>query len=332
MKINIYYGGRGVIDDPTLYVIDKIESVLIELKVDVKRYNIYEQKNAVSTLPHTLSGADGIILATTVEWLGIGGNMTTFLDACWLYANKEEISGTYMMPVVISTTYGEREALLTLESAWEILGGLPCSGLSGYVEDMAQFEGNADYLQVIEKKAEYLYRTISSRFKELPNSNKAVSKTIQRTTSLPLTPAESEQLSEYVADESYVAQQKQDILELSSLYRDLLGEDGNDISKEYIAPFMSHFIGADPELKVTYQFDIEGKKQPLLVMVDGQNIRCEYGETQDPDVLAKLSPDTMDEIQAGRRTFYKAFSVGEMAARGPLTLLRKLDSMFIFTK
>ena len=29
MKVNIYYGGRGVLDDPTLYVIQKMESVLM---------------------------------------------------------------------------------------------------------------------------------------------------------------------------------------------------------------------------------------------------------------------------------------------------------------
>ena len=28
MKINIYYGGRGLLDDPTLYVISKMEDVL----------------------------------------------------------------------------------------------------------------------------------------------------------------------------------------------------------------------------------------------------------------------------------------------------------------
>ena len=70
MKVNIYYGGRGVLDDPTLYVIQKMESVLIELRVEVHRYNIYEQKNAISMLPQTLKDVDGIILATTVEWLG----------------------------------------------------------------------------------------------------------------------------------------------------------------------------------------------------------------------------------------------------------------------
>ena len=28
MKINIYYGGRGLVDDPTLYVLGRIQEVL----------------------------------------------------------------------------------------------------------------------------------------------------------------------------------------------------------------------------------------------------------------------------------------------------------------
>ncbi len=39
-----------------------------------------------------MKDADGIILATTVEWLGIGGFMYQFLDACWLYGDKEKDS------------------------------------------------------------------------------------------------------------------------------------------------------------------------------------------------------------------------------------------------
>ena len=89
MKINIYYGGRGIMNDPTLYVIDKMQEVLEELNVGVQRFNLYEQKNSIPTLPQTLKDADGIILATTVEWYGIGGFMQQFLDACWLYGDKE---------------------------------------------------------------------------------------------------------------------------------------------------------------------------------------------------------------------------------------------------
>ena len=91
MKINIYYGGRGGLDDPTLFVLEKMTSVLSELRVEVSRYNIYEYKNQVSTLTQTIKDADGVIFATTVEWYGIGGFMMTFLDNLWLYADKETI-------------------------------------------------------------------------------------------------------------------------------------------------------------------------------------------------------------------------------------------------
>ena len=42
--INIYYGGRGLIDDPTIYVMDKISKVFDELNVNVNKYNLYEDK------------------------------------------------------------------------------------------------------------------------------------------------------------------------------------------------------------------------------------------------------------------------------------------------
>ena len=38
MKVNIYYGGRGLMDDPTLYVINKMQEVLEELNVKVERF------------------------------------------------------------------------------------------------------------------------------------------------------------------------------------------------------------------------------------------------------------------------------------------------------
>lgn len=78
--------------------------------------------------------------------------MQQFLDACWFYGDKEKISQLYMSPVVMSTTYGEREGKLTLIDAWEILGGLPCSGICGYIADTSLLEGNEDYNKIIEKK------------------------------------------------------------------------------------------------------------------------------------------------------------------------------------
>ena len=222
MKINIYYGGRGLIDDPTLYVIEKMESVFRELRVVVERFMLYDMKNSITMLPQTLKDADGIILATTVEWYGIGGYMMQFLDACWLYGDKEKIAKIYMCPVVMSTTYGERDGELNMASAWEILGGLPCDGLCGYIEDIAILENNEAYNALIEKKAEDMYRTINKRILALPASNQAVNRFVSITKNMDLTPKEAEQLSQYASDDGYVQKTKEDIRELTSIFRNNL--------------------------------------------------------------------------------------------------------------
>ena len=333
MKINIYYGGRGVLDDPTLYVIEKMEKVLTELRVEIHRYNIYEYKNAISTLPQTMKGVDGVILATTVEWLGIGGFMNQFLDACWLYGDKDLMGSLYMQPVVMSTTYGEREGMLTLENAWEILGGLPCSGLCGYVTDLTSFQESSDYAHIIEKKAEALYRTISQKSKSLPTSNMAVKKTVLHSQQLQLTPQESEQLSQFVSDDNYVRQQKMDIEELSSMYRDLLGEPETGMGQEdleYISSFRSHYK-PQKDFSASYLFQIEGRKKSLYIHVTPSDITCAYESKDEVNVLAKMSSKVMDDIVAGRETFQRAFGVGDMTAKGNLRTLNMLDVIFPFS-
>lgn len=330
MKINIYYGGRGLLDDPTLYVLDKMEDVLKELRVTVERYNIFEHKNEISTLPHTFKEADGVILATTVEWLGIGGYMQQFLDSCWLYGDKERMSSMYMQPIVMSTTCGEREGVVTLENAWVILGGQPCSGFCGYVEDLVTFEMNKEYTKIIEKKAEDLYRSISQKIKSLPSSNQAVKQTVLRTQSMDLTPQESEQLSKYVSDDTYVKKQKQDIEELASLFKDMMGKNNEPEDKMYIKEFESHFMPVEG-FSAAYLFMIEGKKHPLLIDVKEEELTVRYGNEDAIDVYAKVSSDVMDNIINGRITFQRAFMTGSMTAKGNFKTLRMLDTLFSFS-
>jgi len=329
MKVNIYYGGRGVLDDPTLYVLNKMEEVLKELRVTVERINIVEHKNEITTLPQTLKDADGIILGTTVEWLGIGGYMQQFLDACWLYADKEKIKTTYMQPIVMSTTYGEREGELTLANAWEILGGLPCAGLSGYVEDLVNFELNEEYNLIIEKKAENLYRTISQKLKSLPSSNQAVKQNVLRTTQMELTPQESEQLSKYVSDDSYVKKQKEDIEELASMFKDMLGKKDADDEGLFINDFKERFQ-PQTDFSARYLFMIDGMKKPLFLGVKKSNLEVHYGQEEDIDVLAKLSTNVLQSIISGQMTFQRAFMTGEMTAKGNFKTLRMLDNLFTF--
>ena len=331
MNINIYYGGRGIIDDPTLYVINKMQEVLEELHVKVTRYNLYESRTTISTLPQTLKEADGIILATTVEWYGIGGYMQQFLDACWLFGDKEKIAKIYMCPIVMSTTYGEREAKLNLSTAWEILGGLPCSGLCGYIENTITLEMSQEYAQIIEKKAENIYRTINQHMASFPASNFAVKQKVAISQNIDLTPQENEQLSEYVADDGYVQRQKEDLQELTSMFRDMMNNDGAGSEEEYLAELQKAFK-PQPGYEAEYSIGIEEKKNNLIISVKGTKMDCRYGSsTKQPDVEMQLTRAVMEDIINGRMTFQRAFMSGAMKKmKGDFKLLRMLDQLFCF--
>lgn len=329
MKINIYYGGRGLIDDPTLYVLRKIEEVLDELHVTVETFKLMELKNSITTLPQTLKEADGIILATTVEWYGIGGYLQQFLDACWLYGDKEKISKIYMCPIVMSTTYGEQEGKLNLATAWEILGGRPCSGLCGYIEDISILENNEDYVRIIEKKAENLYRTINQKMPCLPASNQVVKQKIAVPHNIDLTPQESEQLSQYVSDDSYVQRQKADIQELTSLFRDLMGNSEKEDETEFVQELRSHFNPV-AGFEAKYKLVIEEKYKPLIVELDGAHMDCFYGETDNPNVEIQMNREIMTEIISGAATFQRSFMAGDMKMKGDFTVLKMLDQIFVF--
>ncbi len=331
VKINIYYGGRGLLDDPTLYVINKMQEVFEELHVDVDRFNLHELKNSITTLPQTLKEADGIILATTVEWYGIGGYMQQFLDACWLYGDKEKITKLYMSPVVMSTTYGERDAKLNLRVAWEILGGLPCTGMCGYIADLAMLEMNDDYARLIERKAENIYRTINQKMVSFPASNQAVKQKVAVSKTISLTPQETEQLSQYASDEDYVQQQKEDLQELASMFRGMMKTKDTEDSKLFINEFKDAFK-PQAGFEGTYKFQIEGQSKALIIEVNVTQLEVYYGEMEKADVTVQINETVLGGITAGRMSFQRAFMAGEMTMKGDFGMLRILDQIFIFSK
>ena len=330
MKINIYYGGRGIIDDPTLFVISQITAVLEELNVKVQQYNLYEQRNGITALPNTLKDADGIILASTVEWFGIGGYMMQFLDACWLYGDKDRIRKIYMAPVVMSTTHGEREGMTNLAEAWEMLGGLPCDGMCGYISDTAKLENSTEYIRIIEKKTENIYRTINQKMPVFPASNQAVINKVGVANSIDLTPQESEQLSEYASDDRYVRKQKEDLQELASIFRDKMGqEETSGSSEEYAETLRVSFTpvaGLDAKFMVV--FSDNSRLKPVIIDVAGSRCDCRTGNEDDCDVVLTVDQRTFEDILAGRMTFQRGFMAGSIKLKGDFKLLRSMDQLF----
>ena len=332
MKVNVYYGGRGLLEDPTLFVVDRIIQVLQELRVEVTRYNMYEDKSGIATLPNTLKECDGVILAASVEWFGIGGYMQQFLDMCWLYADKEKLSTLYMMPVVVATAYGEQDAELSLRKAWDVLGGISEPGLATYVDSQEILEQEPEYLRLIEKKTEDFYRLINKKSIKLPTSNTAVKNTLIKQNNINLTPQESEQLSKFVADDGYVKKQKEDIEELAAMFKQMLGDEDevpeppSEYEDDIVEGFYNNF---HPETGFTasYVVIIPDMGKNLIIHV-GQNLQCGYGPEEDADVKLKASSSMIWAILIGKNSFQKGFMSGEITAKGNFKTLRMLDQIF----
>ena len=331
MRIHIYYGGRGLIEDSTLYVLSRITEVLEELRVDVKRYNLYECKNEIAVLASGIKEADGVILAASVEWYGIGGLLQQFLDDCWLYADKEKLSNLYMMPVVISTTYGEREAEQNLMKSWELLGGSLCPGITSYVESQADFETNGNYAKIMEGRAEHLYRTINQKIKALPSSTFALKQKIVRSAPMELTPQESEQLSKYVSDDSYVKKQKADIEELSQFFKEMMDRnEAKDNGQEFIHNLKENFKAPKENIKAVFEIRMTDTGKTLIVDINNNQLQCYYGESDYSDVVATTTRAVINRLVTGRTTFQGAFMSGELTAKGDFKTLRMFDQFFQF--
>lgn len=337
-------------EDPTIYVLNRMTEVLKELRVEVNRYNIFEEKNTIATLPATLKGVDGVILATTVEWFGIGGYMQQFLDMCWLYADKQEISRVYMLPVVMATAYGERDAELSLTKAWETLGGIPITGLAAYVENLDEFEQNEEYGIIIEKKTEALYRAVHQKTQSLPTSDLAVKNNLLKTRTIELTPQESEQLSKFVSDETYVKKQKEDIEELSAMFKKML-HDGSEeeepvaeaegagnkksntkeqeVPDELAQQFIDHYY-PEPGFTASYAIIISDKGSILHLEAMEDRVKTFYAATDEADVILRTTTKILSGILDGKNTFQKGFMAGEISAKGNFKTLRMLDTIFRF--
>jgi putative NADPH-quinone reductase len=330
LRVNLYYGGRGLIEDPSLFVMDRMIQVLHELNVDAKKYNLYEDRHGISVLPKTLKDADAVILVASVEWLGIGGLLTQFLDACWLYGDSEKMQQLYMMPVVLSTTIGEKDAQFTLVKAWEMLGGLPCEGVCAYVRDRTEFETNPEYSLLIEKAAENFYRTFSKKQNIFPTSTNAVCETILPPKSIHLTPQESEQLASYVSDDNYVKKQKADIEELAQKFRGMLGD---EVEQERFDPLInalkSHFHPMT-DVKLCFSIEIQDRNKTLILKIHDDDLECFYGEETQADAFVKTTQAILEKLISGRSTLQGAFLAGDITLRGDFKIFRTFDSLFQF--
>ena len=243
-----------------------------------------------------------------------------------------------MFPLVTATAAGEKTAYQTLVQAWEILGGIPCEGICAYVEDYTEFETNPDYALLIEKKAESFYRSFSKKITVFPSSTNSICENVLQPKTMHLTPQESEQLSMYVSDTNYVQKQKEDIEELTSMFKGLLGDDAeetettpSDISEDPFASFLKEHFQAVTPLHVCYNLQFEDGRI-LSLEIDNEHLECRNKENPSANVQIKINHQTVKQLMNGEITMHNAFLSGAVSARGDFKQIRTFDTVFPFQR
>ena len=152
-------------------------------------------------------------------------------------------------------------------------------------------------------------------------------------TPIPLTPQESEELSKYVSDDKYVKRQKEDIEELSQMFKGMFEKSsaGMDPKMEFIANLRTNFHAPEEKLSVAYALQFADNDRTLFIDIRDGRLFCSYPEeVPAADVNAKLTRGVMEKIVDGRVTFQGAFMSGDITAKGDFKLLRQFDMMFRF--
>lgn len=176
-RVILIYGGGHSNTDPSFLVAEKVSHVLEELNVGLTRFDLYKKNYSMESFFDALAEADGVIIATTVEWYGVGGLLQTFLDKAYMSGQFDIFEGTYLFNIVISRHNFEREGLSHVLRSWEILGGIEGVNLCASIKSSADIETSSEWLHTIEKKAEDYYRVLNQQRIPLPtsiNENKVI--------------------------------------------------------------------------------------------------------------------------------------------------------------
>lgn len=340
MDILLVYGGNGLANDLSLLAVERINTVLQELEVNVTAFHL-TYDNISEKFIEALKIAEGVVLATTVEWIGIGGKMQAFLDNCYVSDNRKIIYEKYLMTVVLTKTTGDRDASSYLLKSWEMLGGIEGVSLSGRIENSVDIETDRKIISIIDKKTEDFYRIINQKRQVLPtsNNNTVISNNIEieKNNSNDDMSIINELINDnsvynnqpiYKKEDPHIIKQKQDIQELTDFFNRKLTSEKLSNNK-YIHMLIKAFNNKEDVCNCTYNIIITDKENEdiIIKIIDG-NINGYVGIDSSADVIINVDSHTFDRILSGKLTAQRAFLTGQLKAKGNFTLLYEFDHIF----
>ncbi len=344
MDIIIIYGGNGLADDISLAAIKRIHAVFKELEVSVKEYSLSLEDN-IEEIIRDIKNSQGVVIATTVEWLGIGGRLQTFLDRCYHAGQKAVFADKYLMSVVLTRINGERDANLYIQKAWDILGGREGISLCGRVEKFVDLETDQTIKSIVDKKTEDFYRIINQKRMSLPISTTSIS----HPTSQSYVAAAGEThniFSQVVCDDTPLQQpieedpikikQRKDIEELSDLFKSKLQTENEltgNADNHYLNKLEQAYVGRDPDLHCTYNICLTDKPNSDIVLkIQSGMLKTYMGKDQMAQVVMEMDTSTFERILIGKLTAQRGFLTGQLKAKGNFTILYEFDHLFKLQK
>ena len=121
--------------------------------------------------------------------------------------------------------------------------------------------------------------------------------------------------------------QKEDIEELASLFKGMLGEEKDE--DDYVERLKSHFFPMEG-LKAVFRIDLVEEKSSLIIDINDSKLNCYRGTVEQADVTAKVKTAVFEQVLDGTKTFQSAFMSGELSAQGNFKILRNFDTIFRF--
>lgn len=344
MDIIIIYGGNGLADDLSLAATKRIHTVLKELEVNVKEHHLnFEDKTG--EILKDIKASQGVVMATTVEWMGIGGRLQTFLDRCYHAGQKNVFAGKYLMSVALTQVSGECDANFYLQKAWDILGGREGISLYGRVEKFVDIETNQNITCIIDKKTEDFYRIINQKRQCLPNSMNSIPQSLDAS-HVAATAEKHNLFNQVVSDDTPLQQvleqdpikmkQRKDIEELSDLFNTKLQTESavtGNTSNDYLNKLEQAYVGQDQDLHCTYHICLTDKPNSDMVLkVQNGKLMTYMGKEQMAQVVMEMDSSTLERIVTGKLTAQRGFLTGQLKAKGNFTLLYEFDHLFKLQK
>lgn len=318
--ITLVYGGLSIEDNPTKLACEKIEEVLTELGQKVVSFNLMQHH--VEDVIEALSNSAGVVLATTVEWFGVGHLMQQFLDTCYLLKREDMFAEIPLFSVVFSRNAKEKEASDYLNTAWQMLGGWKGVELYGTFTDRSALLADTEALIYIEKKTEQFYRYGLNQSYQLPRSFTGEERmAISKQPALP-----REQQETPVQEE--MSNHKKNVVALSEKLKAKLEEKTKTSKLGLVDLLTQKYKGAtDSEYIIQFQI-IDNAKENVAALIKPSGIYCYLGVEEEPVLTLNVEEEFLRQILEQKISFQRAFMTGKITVKGELNLLYKMDEFF----